>query len=418
MHLTGNPDSIIASLSLDIQPTLDKVQKKIPFLKRQIAPYQGAALYALALKYNTPGAYILEIGTAHGYSAAMLAEAAPNAHITTLNPDPTEAAKARKNLAEYPNVDVVEAISWEFLKTYTGPKLDMVFVDGDHKRVRMDLPWWDWLKPDGLILFHDYSPKGSYRECPPVFEAVNEFSKLLGRELDVKIVDDGGAGMAGFYKQDEKSARQIKGETIFELSRCHTNSILSYAHIEALYYLAGEVKDLEGDVVECGVTNGGSALALYLGSKKNKKQKRQLWLYDTFDGMPQPGPQDGPKALAKWQARRGEWCKGDQGKVLALAKELRVSESALQLREGDFERTIANPEGYDMALLHIDATLYRSTKLALESLYSQVIPGGIVTISGVGHWPGLQLAMNEFFATLPSKPNVSIIDAINWYWKK
>jgi len=283
----------------------------------------------------------------------------------------------------------------------------------------MDLPWWDWLNADGLFLFHDYSPKGSYRECPPVYEAVNEFAKLLGRELDVKVVDDGGAGMAGFYKAEDKTQRQIKGETIFELSRCHTNSILSYAHIEALYHLAGDVKDLDGAIVECGVTNGGSALALYLGSRKNKKQKRALWLYDIFDGMPKPGPQDGAKALAKWEARKGEWCKGDQGKVLALAKELKVSESAIQFREGEFERSFHADFSFpDVALLHIDATLYRSTKLALEFFYPIVRPGGIVTVSGVGHWPGLQLAMNEFFGTLPQKPIPSIIDGINIWWVK
>lgn len=419
MELYGTPEHIIKEIAgtLDVKPVLKRVSKRVPFIKRQIAEYQGAALYALATRYFGANAHILEIGTAHGYSAAILAEACPDASIITLNPNAEEAALARENLKDYPNVEVVEAISWDYLKSYRGPKLDLVFVDGDHKRVRMDLPWWDWLKEGGLLLFHDYSPAGTYRECPPVFEAVNEFSRLLGREPDVKVVEDEGVGMAGFYNEG-KSTRQIKGETIFELSRCHTASVLSYSTIEALYHLAGEVKALDGDIVEAGVTNGGSAMAIWLGARKNKKHKRGMWLYDTFDGMPKPGSEDGAKALAKWEARKGTWCKGDAEKVLDLAKELKIPTEVVGLIEGDFERLTPNAEYDPIAFLHIDATLYRSTKAALQAFYPHVIPGGIVCVSAYGHWGGVKFAVDKFWETLPYTVHYLTIDGVNVWWKK
>jgi hypothetical protein len=52
------------------------------------------------------------------------------------------------------------------------------------------------------MLFHDYSPAGSKRECPPVYQAIRQFAAWLGREPDVTVVDDGRAGMAGFYRQE------------------------------------------------------------------------------------------------------------------------------------------------------------------------------------------------------------------------
>lgn len=417
MQLHGTPEKIIASIqsSIDVESVLERVQKRIPFLKRQIAPYQGASLYALALKYNTPNSHILEIGTAHGYSAAILAEACPNASIVTLNPNVEEAAIASENLAKYPNVEVVTEISWDYLKTYRGPKLDMIFVDGDHKRVRLDLPWWDWLKDGGLMLFHDYSPAGTYRECPPVYEAVNEFGLLIGKEPDVLIVDDGGVGLAGYF-QEGRSVRQMKGETMFELSQCHAASVNSYAHIEALYHLAEEVRDLEGDIVECGVTNGGSAIAIYAGARKSKKQKRILWAYDTFSGMPKPGPEDGNKAQWKWEQYTEGWCLGHPGNVLALAKALKIPITAVNIVEGDFERTLSQHN--DIAFLHVDATLYRSTKQALEALYGQVVSGGIVVVSAYGHWGGVRQAVEEFWVTLPTKPMHLLIEGVNVWWRK
>ena len=137
---------------------------------RAIEVYQAYALYALARQFNRPGARVLEIGTAIGYSAAVLASALPDAQIITLNPHASEAAKARANLGAWGNVTVVEALSWDYLESYAGEPFDLIFVDGDHKRVRRDFAWWDHLRDGGLMLFHDYSPAGTYRACVPVSE--------------------------------------------------------------------------------------------------------------------------------------------------------------------------------------------------------------------------------------------------------
>ncbi len=99
-----------------------------------------------------------------------------------------------------PHVELVEAKSWDLLGQYLG--MDMIFVDGDHKNVVRDLPWWNALKPGGFMFFHDYTPAdATSRPCPPVYEALNDFSIYLKRpEPDVIVVDDGKLGMAGFYR--------------------------------------------------------------------------------------------------------------------------------------------------------------------------------------------------------------------------
>lgn len=170
--------------------------------KREIALYQAAALYALTQDFDEAGCNILEIGTALGFSAAVIAQAAPAAHVVTLNPNADECKLARKNLASFKNVEVKQMKSIDYLVNYSGPKLDMVFVDGDHARVAFDFPWFNWLTTGGLMLFHDYSPSDTPRACPPVYDGLNHMAAALGHVFDVLIVDDTGVGMAGFYRKE------------------------------------------------------------------------------------------------------------------------------------------------------------------------------------------------------------------------
>jgi len=158
------------------------------------------SLFVLAQQYNRSDANILEIGTALGFSASIMAQAAPLAKIVTLEPKPAEFDLSCRNLAQYKNVKVFKVYSWKYLAEYTGPELDMIFVDGDHKRVGRDLPWFNWLKIGGLILFHDYSSIA----CPPVYNTINKISALINRPLDIQIIDTNLIGMAGIYRQRDE----------------------------------------------------------------------------------------------------------------------------------------------------------------------------------------------------------------------
>lgn len=171
--------------------------------KGTVYDYQAMALYMLCQSYNREDARILEIGTYYGATAAVMAQAAPLARVTTLNPLEWEVDAARLALREFANVQVICATSQDYLSGYRGPDLDMIFVDGDHKRVADDLRWWGWLAVGGLMLFHDYTPEGAPRHCPPVVMALDDFAMRLGREADHRIIDDQRAGMLGWIKQED-----------------------------------------------------------------------------------------------------------------------------------------------------------------------------------------------------------------------
>jgi predicted O-methyltransferase YrrM len=206
-YLRGTADHIVDAVA-DVYPeaaaALRRARELVPACKREIWPHQAAALYGLACAADRPGGHILEIGTALGYSAAIMALAAPCSQIATLNPKALEHEQASDNLASLVGVDVLCLRSDEYLAGYDGPELDLVFVDGDHSRdgVTADLAWWQWVRVGGLMLFHDVSPAGSKRANPDVYTVVHEFGQRLGRQPDVWIEDDGSVGMAGFYRRE------------------------------------------------------------------------------------------------------------------------------------------------------------------------------------------------------------------------
>lgn len=213
LHLKGTDLEIAAEMAR-LQPevgfVLDEIRRGMAHnIKREIRGFEAAVLYVLAKQFDYDGAEIVEIGTCYGWSASVMARAAPRAHIQTCTPNHNHAIYARQNTAQYPNVEVLETTSQDWLAGYDGPLLDMIHVDGDHKRVAEDMPWWNWLKVGGLMHHHDYCPDTSpVRPCRWVWNTLNGFSAKLGRGFDVHVEDADGDGVAGWYRREGEEWRQ------------------------------------------------------------------------------------------------------------------------------------------------------------------------------------------------------------------
>jgi len=60
--------------------------------------------------------------------------------------------------------------------------------------------------------------------------------------------------------------------------------------INAVSYITAN--KIDGDVAECGVWRGGSMMTVALTLLAHKDTSRELFLYDTFEGMTEPSPID------------------------------------------------------------------------------------------------------------------------------
>jgi O-methyltransferase len=177
------------------------------------------------------------------------------------------------------------------------------------------------------------------------------------------------------------------------LSAVRANTVVSRSKLNTLYSLARRIESagIDGIVAECGVFRGGSAALLAAATSP----ARQVFLFDSFQGLPAPGEKDGQQARSRY---REGWCQGTAADVRAICRRLGVADSRVHMVEGWFQDTLPTFQAVPVALLHIDADWYESVRLCLETFYDRVSPGGCVVFDDYGRWEGCTRAVDEFLA--------------------
>ena len=69
-----------------------------------------------------------------------------------------------------------------------------------------------------------------------------------------------------------------------------TGVVRMYSLYKAVEYIIGN--NIEGDMVETGVWRGGSSMLVALTLKKHNVTNKKIYLYDTYEGMPEPTKND------------------------------------------------------------------------------------------------------------------------------
>jgi O-methyltransferase len=189
------------------------------------------------------------------------------------------------------------------------------------------------------------------------------------------------------------------------------------ALIDAVEYI--HRANVPGSVVECGVWKGGSMMAAAL-TLLRLGDHRDLYLYDTFDGMTEPTAYDvdvyGHKAadLLREQARttsaKSIWCYAPLQGVREAIETTGYPESLVQFVKGPVEETIPKTVPDQISLLRLDTDWYESTRHELEHLYPLLAPGGVLIIDDYGHHLGCRKATDEYLARLPKPVLLSRID--------
>ena len=174
------------------------------------------------------------------------------------------------------------------------------------------------------------------------------------------------------------------------------------AVIEAVEYVVE--RDIEGDIVECGVWRGGSMMTAALTLQRLGVQRR-LQLFDTYEGMTKPGEWDvrshGVSELERWERSGGAVGKEAEvsmGEVRAAMASTGYDMSLVTLVKGSVEETLPGAVPEAIALLRLDTDYYSSTRHELEHLYPRLAYGGVLIIDDYGGYEGARRAVDEYFA--------------------
>jgi len=175
--------------------------------------------------------------------------------------------------------------------------------------------------------------------------------------------------------------------------RVRRRTMCSNARLRGLYRGVRRVVEsgIPGDLVECGCALGGSAALMAL-TLRQLGASRDLWLFDTFEGLPAPTAGDPDFEIANLHAGS---CLGTIDEVGHLFAELQIDDG-VRFVKGLFQETLPTAPVSTIALLHIDGDWYESVKACLDNLYDKVVPGGIIQFDDYGFWKGARRAVDEF----------------------
>jgi O-methyltransferase len=187
-------------------------------------------------------------------------------------------------------------------------------------------------------------------------------------------------------------------------------TMLSCRRGRALYRLADAVRrrGVPGALVDCGVWNGGSTILLAAAAAE-----REAWAFDSFEGLPAPGPEDPEE----------EWWEGEvrgDAEMLQAGFEEYVPSGTLHVVPGWFRDTFPRVASQisDVAVLHADGDFYDSVRLTLETFYPKLVPGGYAVIDDYGGFVGARRATDEFRRDHAVAEPLRWIDYTGVYWRK
>lgn len=227
-----------------------------------------------------------------------------------------------------------------------------------------------------------------YSSTFPIYKEVVRVGYWVGNVLTLKFLDA------------EKWARVKRVHAVMPFSLVGAGGLEATDRAAQSVNIAG----VEGDFAELGVARGGCASLLGMSAFGANAPARKLWLFDSYEGLPEPGERDyvanGDTGDHVRPLPKGS-CFGalEEVRSVTLGK-FKLPEDRIEFVQGWFENTV--PATRDkiekLAILRIDGDWYESTKVCLEGLFDKVQPGGVVIIDDYDSCIGAKRAVDEFVA--------------------
>jgi hypothetical protein len=287
------------------------------------------------------------------------------------------------------------------------------------------------LKPGGVAVhilpeIHSRDNKGTWFDHCHYYYSF-DFFKTLSEKCNYEIIhyEELQGNIIIAYIKKEDSEFSISREELLEKVHVRNKADIKKYNIDEIVYANTMVdksriselkesldyvieKNIDGDFVECGTWRGGLA-ALMAHKIKEKQLQKQLWVYDTFQGMTEPTLQDGNIAITEFDSKKidngtfSNWCRAT----------LDIVKNTLSLVDENFDeyttfvvgkvedtllehRTIPNT----ISLLRLDTDWYESTKMEFEILYPLISSNGIIIVDDYSAWEGSNNATEEYLSKL------------------
>ena len=176
------------------------------------------------------------------------------------------------------------------------------------------------------------------------------------------------------------------------------------SYFDNLFLTEQYIKNIQGDVIECGVWRGGmiAGIAEFWGKQRN------YYLFDSFEGLPDAQEIDGEAAKQYQRDTTSDSYYNN------CAAEIDFAETAMQktntnyiITKGWFKDSLKDFKPPKIALLRLDGDWYDSTMECLVYLYPFVVKGGLIIIDDYFTWDGCSRAVHDYLSSIKSTSRIN-----------
>ena len=168
---------------------------------------------------------------------------------------------------------------------------------------------------------------------------------------------------------------------------------------------------IEGSVVECGVWRGGASI-LAKAVLEELKSDKELWLCDSFEGLPPPTfVEDRGYDFTPYNDFLGVSLETVQRNFELFG----LLDERVRFLKGYFSESLTEPPMDRICVLRLDGDLYESTIQCLDALYHRVAPGGFVIIDDYGVLEPCRRAVHDYLDRTGRNPEIRDIDGTGVY---
>ena len=186
---------------------------------------------------------------------------------------------------------------------------------------------------------------------------------------------------------------------------------VSERETEIILELAEKCLDVDGDFVEMGCYRGDTSLLLQRLVQKHEEMAKKLWIYDSFEGLPEKSTED--------MSGAGEEFK--QGSLSVTKREVieRFKKAGLRVprvKKAFFEDLVESDLPKKVAFAFLDGDLYQSIKDSLKLVLPVINRGGIIVVHDYNNpqLPGVARAVDELItgSEVRQRETLAIIERV------
>ena len=177
-------------------------------------------------------------------------------------------------------------------------------------------------------------------------------------------------------------------------------------------------KRVLGDLIETGVWRGGAAILMRAVLQAYGERDRNVWVADSFQGLPPPDPERHPEDAADTHWQQAHRLAVPLEEVQSNFRRYGLLDGQVRFLVGWFRDTLPSAPIGPLAILRLDGDMYESTSEALAHLYPKLSLGGYVIIDDYGSVLGCRRAVEDFRTKHQIKEELQRADRAAVYWQR